>query len=127
MKLDENNPRKTTFPHKIDFDTDAKSALLTPSQHQLYISSIGDLRYITDSTHCDISFVLGQLASFKHNPTQARLQLLQHTIRYLSHTKSHGLNFKSNNFDPLRSFTDSDYVQSSYLRFTSGAIHLQYV
>lgn len=59
-------------------------------------------------------------------PTQTHIKLLCHVVRYLFHTKYQGLHFKAYNQDPIRTYTDSDYGESSDRCYTSGKIHLFY-
>lgn len=122
MNMQNANPRSTPLPHKHNYDEQFQDTKLNDADKQLYISCIGDLRYLADCTRPDLAFATGKLARFITSPTQCHLALLKHTIRYLHGHRKIGLSFTAQSPTPLLCYSDSDYAESDDRKSTSAAI-----
>ena len=81
----------------------------TPSVYfTLYRHLVGSLLYLTH-THPDISFAVGIVSQFSHDPHESHWQASKHIPRYIRGTKFYGIHYTSG--DPyIVGYTDSDWV-----------------
>ncbi|KAI3788698.1 hypothetical protein L2E82_01471 [Cichorium intybus] len=85
-----------------------------------YRSLIGRLIYLTH-TRPDLSFPVGLLSRFMHNPTKQHFGAAKRVLRYVAGTKSFGLWYEQNKEFVLKGYTDSDWAGSQDdKRSTSG-------
>lgn len=124
--MTEANPRSSPLPSKPDFDDEALSPKLDTENAELYRSTIGDLRYLADSTRFDVAFATSRLARHSKAPTTKHMMLLKHVLRYLKRTKTHGILYSDIPAPPLESYADADFAQSTNRKSTSGAIHVSF-
>ncbi|MGZ8855512.1 MAG: reverse transcriptase domain-containing protein [Nitrososphaeraceae archaeon] len=61
-------------------DTD----LLDAENHTLYRSIVGSLLYAANITRIDLSYIIGILARYAHQPKEYQLTAARHVLRYLS-------------------------------------------
>ena len=123
------NPRHSPLPYKGPFDDAAKEKPLPPHEASEFRQTIGDLRYIADSTRRDIHTAVSKLASIIHKPTTIHQQNLKWLLRYLKGTRTHGIAYKPVRKQPesaLRTYSDSDYANDSDRKSCTGIIHTLY-
>ena len=60
-----------------------------------YLSAVGSLTYLAQSTRPDIAFAVGTLAKFNSNPSPIHWKAVKHVFRYLQATKDYQLTYKS--------------------------------
>ncbi|KAH6556110.1 hypothetical protein KP509_1Z204600 [Ceratopteris richardii] len=74
---------------------------------------IGKFRYLVSCSRFDLCFAINYLSRFMHNPSLSHWYSLKRCIRYLKHTKHHGIRFtRSFSHDPpleLLGWSDSDW------------------
>ena len=79
-----------------------------------YLSAIGALMYLANSTRPDIAFAVNLLARHSAAPTKRHWVGVKMVFRYLNGTKDLGL-FYSRNQDPtLLGYTDAGYLSDSH-------------
>jgi hypothetical protein len=78
---------------------------------QLYRSLIGRLIYLTHSRP-NISFSVGVLSRFMHNPSRNHFGAAKRVLRYLAGTKNLGIWYRKSKEFILIGFTDSDWAGS---------------
>ncbi len=80
------NPAYTPMATTASLQAD-KSHSLSDVDHASYRSIVGSLMYVATCTRPDISFAVGELGRFTHQPTQTHLTAVKRVIRYLRGTK----------------------------------------
>ena len=82
---------------------------------------VGKLIYISH-TRPDISFSVGVMSQFMHDPMEEHLEAIYQTLRYLKKNPSHGLMFKKGGGDlTIEAYIDVDWAGSIIdRRSTSG-------
>ena len=90
-----------------------------------YVSAIGALMYLANTTRPDITFAVNLLARYSSAPTRRHWNGIKHILRYLKGTTDMGL-FYSNNFSPnLVGYADARYLSDSYkARYGIGYVFL---
>lgn len=73
-----------------------------------YRRSIGCLRYLLH-TRPDLSFVVGMLSRYMHEPRESHGSVLKQVLRYLRGTMSYGLAYESSNVERLTGYSDSSH------------------
>ena len=95
---------------KDPFRPREKEEILGP--HVPYLSVIGTLMYLANSTRSDIAFVINLLARYSAEPTKRHWVRVKTILRYLNGTRDLGL-FYSKNQDPiLLGYTDAGYLSN---------------
>jgi hypothetical protein len=91
-----------------------------------YLSAIGALMYLANSTRPDIAFAVKLLARHSAKPTKRHWVGVKTVLRYLNGTRDLGL-FYSRNQDPiLLGYTDAGYLSDPHNgRSQTGFIFLQ--
>lgn len=85
--------------------------------------NVGTLRFIADTTHPGISYIVGFLGRYLQDPCQRHVDALKSTYRYLSSRANDGPTFESKGPLYLVGFTDSDYAgDKDRRRSVSGCI-----
>ena len=123
------NPRHSPLPYKGPFDDEMKNKPLNPRDASIFRQTLGDLRYIADSTRGDNHTSVSKLAGVMHNPTITHQQNLKALLRYLKGTRTHGIEYKTVNSQTkigLRSHSDSDYANDPDRKSRTGIIHTLY-
>ncbi|WOG83188.1 hypothetical protein DCAR_0102362 [Daucus carota subsp. sativus] len=94
-------------PHVKLFDNiDSGELIDNPSQYRAWV---GKLLYLT-SSRPDISFSVQSLSQFLQAPRTAHMEAARRVLRYLKHTKTHGLFFPSQNTLEFKGYSDSDWA-----------------
>ena len=131
--MDDCNPRKTPFADNSPIDSPSPEDTERPELKEQFQKTIGELRYIADSTRPDIFYAVNRLAQATHNPIQRHWNTLKLLMRYLKQTINHGVMYKSNksngtaNAPPLTSYSDADFANDNIDRKSiSGGVHLLY-
>ncbi len=87
---------------------------LSETDHALYRSIVGSLMYVATCSRPDISFAVGELGRFAHQPTQAHLIAAKRVIRYLQGTKHYKIRFEKHKNDKrppkLVGYADADFA-----------------
>jgi hypothetical protein len=79
-----------------------------------YLSAIGALMYLANSTRPDIAFAVNLLARHSAKPTQRHWTGVKNIFRYLNGTKDLGLFFKKNLDPSMIGYTDAGYLSYSH-------------
>ena len=66
--------------------------------------------YAMVATRPDISYVVGVINRFMHNPDRSHWNAVKHVFRYLAGTKDHDILFGPNSTSGVVGCTDSDFV-----------------
>lgn len=77
------------------------SKTLEDEKATIYKQTLGDLRHIADSTRLNIFYITYRLASHTQRPSTDHGNALKRFLRYLKHTKQHGITFKKANGTPI--------------------------
>ncbi len=87
---------------------------LSDKDHALCRSVVGALMYVATCTRPDISFAVGELGRFTHQPTQAHLSAAKRVIRYLRGAKEYKIKYRSyanQDISPkLIGYVDADFA-----------------
>lgn len=87
-----------------------------------YTRSIGCLRYLLH-TRPDLSFVVGMLSRYMHEPRESHNVLLKQVLRYLRGTLSYGLSYERADGMKLIGYSDSSHnANADNGRSTTGHI-----
>ena len=121
------NPKTTPIPEKIN-NMDAETAhLLEQHMATIFRQTIGDIRYVADSTRPDIHHAVNRLAAVMHKATQTHWHQLKWLLRYLKHTEARGILFPHGSGDQqplkLRSYADADYANTLDRKSYTGVLH----
>ena len=75
-----------------------------------YGGAIGSLQYLSCITHPDITFAVGQLASFTSNPGVAHWNAIKHLFRYIQGSIDFGITYfpDSSTFKLFSTFSDAN-------------------
>jgi hypothetical protein len=79
-----------------------------------YLSAIGALMYLANSTRPDIAFAVNLLARHSAKPTQRHWTGVKNIFRYLNGTKDLGLFFKKNLDPSMIGYTDAGYLSDPH-------------
>lgn len=74
-----------------------------------YRSLVGKLNFLTN-TRPDLSYVVQVLSQFMYTPYSTHNEDLQHTLRYMYHSSSHGIFLKAADSLTLQAYSDSDWA-----------------
>ena len=90
-----------------------------------YLSAIGALMYLANSTRPDIAFAVNLLARHSAKPTQHHWTGVKNIFRYLNDTKDLGLFFKKNLDPSMIGYTDAGYLSDPHNgKFQTGFVFL---
>ena len=78
---------------------------------QLYQSLIGTLQYTASTTRPDIAFCVRQLAHYNQNPSNTHMMVAFDVLRYLKHTKNHGIMYASGPSNLIR-YCNANYANN---------------
>jgi hypothetical protein len=84
-----------------------------------YQRLVGKLIYLAH-TRPDISFAVGVVSQFMHDPCVYHLEAVMRILRYLKGTVGEGLWFRKSTSRTIEVYTDSDWAGSKERRSTSG-------
>jgi hypothetical protein len=91
-----------------------------------YLSAIGALMYLANSTRPDIAFSVNLLARYSAAPTKRHWTGVKNVFRYLNGTRDLGLFFKKNQDSTLIGYTDAGYLSDPHnARSQTGFVFLQ--
>jgi hypothetical protein len=76
-----------------------------------YRSLVGKLMYLMVGTRVDITYAVGQLAKYGHNPGKAHWDACLHLLRYLKGTLDYCITYTRSNKYELLCFADSDHAK----------------
>ena len=88
------NLRQSPLPCKGPFDNETKENPLLAHEATEFQQTTGDLRYISDSTRCDIHTAVSKRASVMHKPTAIHQQNIKWLLPYLRSTRTNGIEYK---------------------------------
>ena len=79
-----------------------------------YISMVGSLLYASTSTRPDISYSVGVLSRYMHNPGLQHVVACKRVLRYMKGTTDIGLEYNTSNIKPdefnIEAYTDADWA-----------------
>ena len=104
------------FNHKTDMSTKGKKV-----EKKRYQKLVGKLIYLSH-TRLDISFSIGVVSQFMHNPMEEHHDAIYQILRYLKKNPGRGLMFKKGGEDlTIEAYNDADWAGSKTdRRSTSG-------
>ena len=115
LKMENCKPLSTPCP----LTCSTVSSKLTDDSH-LYRQIIGALQYL-NFTRPDISYAVNQACRSKHSPQPTDWIRLNHLLRYLKGTITHGIYFSCLPANSITSFSDADWAGDVFDRkSTSG-------
>ena len=118
-------PLSNLYSDGIDMSPPSTSETIDETIATTFRETVGELRYLTDSTRPNIHFYVNSLARANHKPTQRHWKLLKRLIRFLKNTPTTGITFPTSPLhDPLTAFSDSDFANDPQSRKSiSGILH----
>ena len=100
----------TSVPYVINADL-IKRKLNEPTvDTKQYMKDVGSLRFIADTTHPGISYIVGFLGRYLQDPCQRHTDALKPIYRCLSSRINDGPVYKNKGPLDLVAYTDSDYA-----------------
>lgn len=127
--MQECNPRKTPLPYKRPFDDSLRGKRLPPQEASEFLQTIGDLRYISDSTRRDIHSAVSKLAGVMPKPTAVHQKNLNWLLRYQKGTRTHAITYghaHNHNDSALCTYSDSYYANDPDIRSRTGRVRILY-
>ena len=101
-----------------------KEEILGP--HVPYLSAIGALMYLANSTRPDIAFAVNLLARHSAAPTKRHWVGVKTVLRYLNGTRDLGLFYNRNQDSSLLGYTDAGYLSDPHNGISqTGFVFLQ--
>jgi hypothetical protein len=95
-------------------------------QHYPYLSAIGALMYVANSTHPDIAFAVNLLARYSAAPTKRHWTGIKNIFRYLNGTRDLSLFYGRNQDPTLIGYTYDVYLSNPHnVRSQTGFVFLQ--
>jgi histone deacetylase 1/2 len=101
------------------------SALLGDAEATTYRSIVGGLQYLT-LTRPDISFAVNRVCQFLHSPTEDHWTAVKRILRYIQHTRSHGLSIRPFSLGMLSAYSNADWAGDVEDRRSTGGHALFY-
>jgi hypothetical protein len=101
-----------------------------PRRQKWYLSIVGSLMWVSQSLRPDISFAVGLLSRFSHNPTEDHLRVAKRVLRYLKGTAGRSLvlgNYIKAENTPLVGYCDADYAGDLATRRSTTGYIFQYL
>ncbi len=92
--MDDCSPASTPIAESATLKLD-NNHTLAEADRSLYHSMVGSLMYAATCSRPDISFAVGKLGRFSHQPTQAHLNATKRVLRYLQGIKGLQLVYRS--------------------------------
>jgi len=90
-----------------------------------YLSAIGALMYLANSTRPDIAFAVNLLARYSAAPTKRHWAGVKHILRYLNGTRDFGLFYERGQDSTLIGYTDVGYLSDPHnARSQTGFVYL---
>jgi hypothetical protein len=90
-----------------------------------YLSAIGALMYLANSTRPDIAFAVNLLARYSAAPTKRHWAGVKHILRYLNGTRDFGLFYARGQDSTLIGYTDAGYLSDPHnARSQTGFVYL---
>jgi hypothetical protein len=83
-------------------------------QNYPYLSAIGALMYLANSTRPDIAFAVNLLARYNAAPTKRHWTGIKNIFRYLNDTRDLGLFYGTNQDPTLIGYTDAGYLSDPH-------------
>ena len=120
------NPKTTPIPENINHDAEPAHPL---EEHMAIVfrQTVGDIRYVADSTRPDIHHAVNRLAAVMHKPTRTHWHQLKWLLRYLKHTESRGILFPQGSGDQqlltIRTYADADNANTLDRKSYTGVLH----
>ena len=79
-----------------------------------YLSAIGALMYLANSTRPDITFVVNVLARYSFSPKRRHWNGIKHILRYLKGTVDMGLFYTNKGCADLVGYADAGYLSDPH-------------
>lgn len=99
-----------SVPYVINADLTARKDSEPTVDTKAYMSDVGSLRFIADTTHPGISYIVGVLGRHLHNPSQGHVDALKPIDRYLATRTDDGPVYDKKGPLEFTCYTDSDYA-----------------
>jgi hypothetical protein len=99
------NPVSTLMEQNLKLTSNEGSAFEDPTK---YRQLVGSLIYLT-TTRPDITFVVGILSRFMHQPCEGHWTTTKRVLKYLKGTQSYGIKYSKVSDFHLIGYSDSDF------------------
>lgn len=110
FKMLECNPAHTPLdPNVVLTAASDERQIVTDVPYQVLV---GSLMYAAVGTRPDIAFAAQALSQFNTKPTQVHWTAAKHVLRYLKHTRSHGITFNADGNEDVTGYSDADWGQN---------------
>ena len=118
------NPKPTPYAESKLSDTHVASKLLPEEKITTFRQTIGELRYIADSTRPDIAHSVSRLAASMQKPTHHNWGQLRYLLKYLKGTVAHGIFYRSIPNAHLTSYADAGFANKPDRKSYIGIVHV---
>ena len=123
------NSTKTPYTSLKHGEVNNTTEKLNAQRATRYRKILGDIRYITDSTRPDITYITNRLAQHMASPEKGHEQALKSLLRYLKGTRTYGLLYIPTTQDRKRRnlfsvYSDADFANAKNRKSISGDVHL---
>ena len=79
-----------------------------PEDVTAFKSGLKSLMYLIIRTRPDIAFLISKLATYSNNPTDIHWQVLKRVFRYLTSTRTRGIQYRGADNMELSDYTNAD-------------------
>ena len=80
------------------------------AENALYLSIVGSLMFVALATRPDISYCVTSLSRYNKDPLQMHLTAAKRVLRYLKHTRYHGIYYPKDSHGSTMGYTDSNWA-----------------
>ena len=107
---------RTEEAHEVRFPMDPNVQLDNSickdckADNALYLSIVGSVMYVALATHPDISYCVTSLSRYNKDPLHMHLTAAKRVLRYLKHTRYHGIYYSKDSHGSTMGLTDSDWA-----------------
>ena len=121
-KLQDCNPKPTPYAD-VNSSATKTSAPLTHEKTLTFRQTVGELRYLADSTRPDIAHAVSRLATVMHTPCEINWGQLRYLLKYLRGTVNHGILYNAP-FAPLQTYSDAGFANFTDRKSYTGIVHI---
>jgi hypothetical protein len=111
-------PISTPMNTHAKVSTESRPPVANPTHFRSLVGALQDLTF----THSDITYTVQQICLHMHDPREAHLTAMKHTLCHLRDTLDYGLLLRSSASSELMVYTDVDWVGCPTRRSISGYV-----
>jgi hypothetical protein len=97
------------------------------SRSNSYACLLGELQFLANTTHLDISYIVSWLASYTANPSMQHMGVLKRVLHYLKGTKDYAITYQAQatqDDNLFYGFADATYANCNDHKLTLGYVFL---